>query len=335
MIIPGRKSPPPLSLRPDAALAFHGRQLRQKSFGVIAAALSTVAGSRRELMTDGTAVVKGEKLTSEMLEALFTNRAAAIHIPKFCAASVCDKIASMVLEQYEFRDLQSEATNGETKTDMYFGVGLQCGVLWETEELRHRYFNEALPSMWSFRKALEGAGIGPTDKLRLELDELWKHGAVILSHPFYRRKMLAGIGRLMRPSGMLEGLSDEGMVHMDTMPPLSPRKGQFSANVYMTVPKSGGELVIYNLACSPLDYIRDYDFYQLFRHTFDVDKMADVQKKVRARLPAPIIIKPEQGDLVLFNSGRPHAVRAFHEPYRMTFQTFIQYDASKPLRFNA
>jgi hypothetical protein len=43
------------------------------------------------------------------------------------------------------------------------------------------------------------------------------------------------------------------------------------------------------------------------------------------------MIKPGPGDLIMFNAGRPHAVRGFTEGLRSSCQTFIEHVDNAPL----
>ena len=42
-------------------------------------------------------------------------------------------------------------------------------------------------------------------------------------------------------------------------------------------------------------------------------------------------ILPQEGDLILFNTRRPHAVTRFFGSFRITIQTFIGYKTGEPL----
>jgi hypothetical protein len=333
---------PPLSREPFASVSQALVRARDRSLEVVGAALESLLG-RAELVAETTRAIETDSLTTDILQSLFTDECAVVHVRGFCPESQCQALSDWVLSQFKFTnwgDLFNAIVDEEKvfDTDMFYGVGLAAAVILNSEELRGRYFTEALASTRKARLAMDGAGIGPTDKLRLELDELWPHGAQIKLHDVYRRKMLAGVGRLMRPSGMLSGLGDDGLIHVDyedSFQMVHSRKRLFSSNVYMTVPRTGGELLVWDVRPSLLQYLRNFSYFQHFRDVFTVAKAADAQRNIRSALPDPIVVKPERGDLVIFNAVRPHAVRSFDEPCRLTFQTFIEHVSGEPLKLFA
>jgi hypothetical protein len=331
-------STPSLSRSPDSSLAQVRELVRTKLMEFAGAAVERALGTA-VLASDGTSVIEGTSLTTEMLESLFTNRSLALHIRGFCPPSVCEKVTQFALSGFDFTNwsdsFNTEATENTFDTDMFYGVGLAATVILQSVELRTRYFAEATPTMRNVRAAVGDTGLGPTDRLRLELDDLWPSGARIKLHDTYRRKMLAGVGRLMKPSGLLGGLEREGVIHVDSALPLSSRKGLFSANVYVTVPGSGGELAVWNIQPSWLEVLRNRSYFELFNDVFTIGKTVETQDKIRSRLPPPTVLAPAQGDLIIFNSARPHAVRGFGEPVRLTFQTFIDYAEGRELQFFA
>jgi len=79
--------------------------------------------------------------------------------------------------------------------------------------------------------------------------------------------------------------------------------GQFSANVYLQVPTSGGELQLWN--CE-----KDQDYTN----------------------HSSVTLHPRQGELILINTQKYHAVHTFDEGSRISMQTFIGYrNDSSPL----
>jgi hypothetical protein len=148
--------------------------------------------------------------------------------------------------------------------------------------------------------------------------------------PVYRKKMLAGLGRLMKPEGMVGEMltRTSGIIHTDASPQIDAQAGLFTANVYLRTPSTGGELDVFSVSPGKLDamYLGHY-----LKHAFDKQHRERTQQVLRARLPAPCTIVVARGDLVVFNSGRPHAVRGFPEGRRVTLQTFIDHGRSRPL----
>ena len=196
--------------------------------------------------------------------------------------------------------------------------------------------------------------LSPLDKLRLELDECWPGGATLLKDSA-GRPYLPGVGRLMQgPTRWADGFA-----HVDELTPLRTDRGLFSANVYLEVPPTGGELHIWNVAwvsvklesclCvvpiktetnyrtelsfpSTVKYSR-WDFY---RHAATLSLLTnpneEAQRQLRGRLPPPLRIRPEAGDLIVICAQRPHAVQGFPIGNRVSLQSFITHEgARKPL----
>jgi 2OG-Fe(II) oxygenase superfamily len=150
--------------------------------------------------------------------------------------------------------------------------------------------------------------LAPIDKLRLELDEQFDEGASVAS--FQGRKMLTGIARITRAAS--SHLSAE-QPHFDALPEKYARlDAQLAANIYLQVPGAGGELEIWDVP--PLH------------------PMSQVPDDWRAMLPGSIKIRPQQGELIIFNCRRPHAVGEFTGTDRVTAQTFIGWQKEAGLQ---
>jgi hypothetical protein len=276
------------------------------------------------LAPDGSSVLTGPQLTRELLVELFERRACAVRIPNFCTRELADALSSWLLDSagYENWAVRNEA--GEfTPSDTFYSASTPFNVALKAEDSFVRYFSQALPATRRLRAAR--SELTPIDKLRLELDELWPHGARIGSYKGL--KMSVGIGRVMTPDGMLPGVaSTEGMCHVDGFALANRPSGFFSANVYLRVPDSGGELMLWNVGVTPLRLACNLS---LVRRLLDFD--AGSQGFIRSKLPPPLAVRPEPGELVIIDSTRPHAVRAFAAGFRVTLQSFIRYGSGKPL----
>jgi len=180
----------------------------------------------------------------------------------------------------------------------------------DRERFQREYYESALPNIQTMRRSFLPY-LSPVDRLRLELDEIWPRGAQIAA--FEGKKMFVGIFRVMAPE-LSDGSADHP--HFDALPKyISPLDSQFAANIYVSVPNTGGELEVWNL--DPLS---------------PEDRLDGIEGKPwRQTAPQPIQYKPEAADLVLFNSRRPHAVRAFSGQRRISMQCFIGHIANSPL----
>ncbi|GIX97154.1 fe2OG dioxygenase domain-containing protein [Caerostris extrusa] len=255
-------------------------------------------------------VLETEELTADALADLFNDKICVLCVKNYIPDFVSEKLDAFLREKGSDPYTHEIRKNG--KVDLqYFGVnryGYPLNSIYtdETGENLEKYLKEALPTMRSIRKAA-APYLSPIDKFRVELDEAWPKKANVAT--FKGQKTLCGIGRIMPTS--LSKLS-EVHPHFDAVPVscFPDIHKQFTANFYLNVPDQGGELEIWNVP--PLDISTIEEF--------------KIPEDWRSQLPASIKVKPEKGDLLLFNTRRPHAITSFSglNP-RTSLQTFIGY----------
>ncbi len=89
-------------------------------------------------------------------------------------------------------------------------------------------------------------------------------------------------------------------------------KTQLAANIYLNMPQEGGELQLWEHGCSDEEYknlLTPGEYYV-----------------ERSKLVAPFLtIKPEVGELVLFNPTRYHAVTPGKGTKRVSVSCFVGY----------
>lgn len=168
----------------------------------------------------------------------------------------------------------------------------------------------------------EAPSLGPLDKLRLELDEIWPTGATVRKDA-QGRSFLAGVTRVMHgPTRYIDGF-----MHVDELAPMVENQGTFSANVYLKVPPTGGELAVW-----PVAVRSRWDFY---RHAETLSHLTaqgeEGQAILRRRFPHPKHIKVTPGDLVVICVQRPHAAQGFPMGTRVSVQSFLSFEKGKPL----
>lgn len=264
--------------------------------------------------TDGR-IARVTHLTADWLRALFEGEICAIRVPGYTPLATCAKLGDWFLET-ELRENYRHETYVDGKVEtLHYGVdriGHPYNLTYYAERsspvVRH-YYDNALPSIRLVRQIC-GPELSPIDRLRLELDETWPTGANIGT--FDGPKMFCGIGRVTLPKKRILELQP----HCDSLPLGYSLDGQFSANVYLAVPRVGGELELWDVP--PLSQ----------REIIELEQSCNV----REMLPPPLRIHPNVGELIVFNTRKPHAVRSFEDGNRVSIQSFIGFSSKGPLQ---
>jgi hypothetical protein len=274
------------------------------------------------LVTDDAPVLREERLSTAALLRLFDERACAIHVPAFCPVDVAEQAADRMRRTARITRWRVPVKDGQfISTDMNYGIGMPYQIGMSSPENREKYYAQALDGVHAVRKAFLPF-LSPIDRLRLELDEQWSPGVRTPQDDKGRRGQ-TGLVRIMTPDALLDGIAKTvGVCHIDDQR-LPGRPRVFSANLYLKVPRGGGELKLWNVtpACPEN---RSNPLYQL------IDQFAFVrgsQEILNERLPPPLVVHPRPGDLVILDSGRPHAVAGFKKGYRLSIQCFVNYQA--------
>lgn len=275
--------------------------------------------------SDGSKVVVEHQLTKASVRALIVeNSISAIHIPGFCAPETAEALSEQALQEYTHWKL-----GGTLDTDMFYAGGSvpieAAGHNWS--DFR-RYFGEREQFVHK-QRAMSG-GNWPVDRLRLALDEAWPAGAC--SGQYLGQKLRPAIMRIMNEQDLNLSIPERGFIHTDDFPKLKPARGTYSANVYLKIPEEGGELYIWGINLNSVKGILGYLSAQIFTLIMSQGYIFDIkwQEEISKLLPKPHVIKPKQGDLVIFHSGRPHSVAPV-KGVRVTNQLFIDAKRALPL----
>lgn len=249
-------------------------------------------------------LITARELTTAALVELMSGNAIAIRVPAFADTATCDRLGSWLAAHRSRQPYAHEETRDGALEYTYYGVdrvGQPFNLVLGTEQgsaERRRYYAAALANIRALRAAARPA-LSPIDALRLELDELWPAGARLAS--FEGEKMFFGIGRVMSAD---TSVRSEDAPHIDELPSsIFPLAGQFAANIYLSMPNIGGELELW--------------------HSFGRLSGGTLLPSGRPSDVADITIKPEVGELVIFNAWRLHAIRRFDSGTRSSLQGFI------------
>lgn len=226
----------------------------------------------------------------------------ALRVKDFFHADACEKITDNLLNS----PLYGKYANAPQ-------IGRVGKAFFETIESKGslmNYFSQSTEWLRVMREACEPFQI-PIDKLRLQLDECWDGGANLAR--LNGCPMYAGLIRVFEPNAFAEPHQD----HLDWDASIHEIYGdaiyskQIAANVYLHMPQSGGELVIWPHSLSRIEYEarRIPGSYGV-----DISGFSD-----------PLVIKPEVGELILFNARNTHRVDAPTAGKRVTASVFVGY----------
>ena len=244
-------------------------------------------------------------LNANSLQALFQKQIYAIVIPNFLDSQVCSDVSKKLL---------SEKIQEYTNAPGIGRIGISFYETTHQPEMKKKYFETAISNIESLRKIFSPY-LSPMDHLRLTLDEAWAFGCNLSVQG--NRKMFAGLCRALEEGKGI--LPHEDKLERDAMFSRNLIKAQAAANLYLQTPEKGGALELYSQSLST----QKYD--SLRGTSYGID---------RSRLPPPVVtIKPSDGDLVIFNSRRLHAVTDSVGKTRVSISCFIGFNgANFPLK---
>jgi hypothetical protein len=179
-------------------------------------------------------------------------------------------------------------------------------------EIIEYYFEHAPENLNILRAACQPYAC-PMDTFRCLVDEVWPDG--FLLQTLHGRKMFVGLSRCMKPGIPLKAHHDMFARHAPDAPETASLINQFAINIYAAVPESGGDIAIWN------DEISDADFLSR--------RGADYAIPLEQLPPHDVTVKPETGDLILFNARKLHAVLPGEGIDRITISGFLGYRGDK------
>ncbi|MFD7921340.1 2OG-Fe(II) oxygenase [Streptomyces sp. NPDC059740] len=223
----------------------------------------------------------------------------AVHIPGFVPA------AALTAAREKLLDHPDRA--GLSQAEEFQRIGFAFSEI-SDDASRDRYHAEARENIRRLRGVFAPYP-SPSDVLRLLLEETWQAGANLLH--LDGRKAFVGICRYQDKDVDLNPHTD---ALERNLPPDSAHqlKAQLSANIYLNLPESGGELELWGV--EPTD--AEYEELKSDR-TWGIDRD-------RAGPPQEVF-KPAPGDLVLLNPRQIHAVRPSGDAPRITLGHFLGY----------
>jgi hypothetical protein len=241
-------------------------------------------------------------LTRNAVAMLVRKEAHVARIKNFFNHDACDGIAERLLNS----PLYGKYANAPR-------IGRVGRAFFETTVSRDafvEYFEQSPDWFRALREACEPHQT-PIDKLRLQLDECWDNGAGLCR--LNGKTMYAGLIRVFDQGAFAEPHQDhldwdaaQHEIYEDAYYSV-----QLAGNVYLHMPQSGGELAIWPISLPRTEYES-----RRIAGSYGVD--------VRG-LGEPLTLRPEKGELILFNARNLHRVDAPSEGRRITASCFVGY----------
>lgn len=240
-----------------------------------------------------------ETLTLDCLRSLIANEVQVVRIPQYLDKTACSVIAGG-LRHKGYGDYFNAPSVGRIGMS-YFETGLR-------EDLIEMYFANAFSNIDLLRDACYPYAC-PIDTLRCQLDERWPAGCNLQT--LHGRKMFVGLSRCLKPGTPLLAHHDMFARHAPHTPEGKSLISQFGINIYVEVPAEGGELALWTEEISDAEFLR----LRGDKYAIPLECLDDPDLKV----------KPQQGDLILFNARKLHAVLPGLGSERLTLSAFFGY----------
>jgi len=246
-------------------------------------------------------VLARDKFYVDDLAALMRGQLLAIRRKNYFPVDKCQDLAEKLLGS----DLYGRYVNASD----IGRVGVAFFECQADEASRKRYEESAVTWIRELRDRCSPF-LSPFDRFRLELDEAWTAGAHLSA--LYNIKMFGGLVRHFDEGSQAEAHQDVLEWDEPGAGALTGIVGQLAWNTYLTVPSKGGTLTLWDESFSEEEY--------------EKRKIPGSYGLRRELLPeAAAVLTPEVGEMILFNSGRVHAVDKIERGSRVTWSAFAGY----------
>lgn len=266
-----------------------------------------------EFITLDGSILTANYLSYEALLKLFSGEVSAVRVPNYYEVKLGHHLANWI-EYHPSRTLYTHETqdaSGNIEYHYFYvdRVGFPRNRLVgkTSKDLEWELYFAQRDEIVNGMRAVTGDR-HPVDQLLSDLNLCWSDGAEFES--IEGKNLFAGIGRVT----VAETNTRLGEIpHVDGC---WPYEAHFSANIYLRVPAIGGELEVWQ---EPT-----LTYQEMVQLDPNID-WRDAGFKSQA-------IKPLEGDLILINTRRPHAVLNFQHGSRVSVASFIGFDSGQPLK---
>lgn len=247
----------------------------------------------------------GEKIdTNSLLSQLAGNQIAAVQISNFFTKEELDIIVANINRQSIFWYPESKHKQGR--------IGLSAAEFYSKPNGKALYF-ERTPEYSQMRDNFFSETTNPIQKIIALFSD--SHETAIAREP--------GMNDATYFCGLIRAMGGKSTLHFDYAPhqlrgwEISESTEQFALVVYLQMPVTGGELLIYNRPWTIEDDVYNMDTLQKGPYGFD---------PIFLKEEIPTKISPIAGDLIIFRTRNFHQIEAINpglNQYRFTFSSFL------------
>jgi len=226
------------------------------------------------------------------------------YLPQEHAHNIGDKILSSGFEKY---------TNAPS-------IGRIGMAFYEAEndvDLVEQYFQQARSNIEELRRRCLPYS-SPLDTIRCQLDEAWPAGAHL--ETMLGKRMYVGLSRVVNPG--ITFLAHHDIFAKDAPDSFKAKslESQFACNLYLKMPGTGGALQMWKNELSP------HEFDEIRQDSYGISPSILGEPDLE--------VKPESGDLIIFNAKKMHSVTSGEGGKRLSLSCFIGYRGnSQPLTY--
>jgi hypothetical protein len=264
------------------------------------------------------AILELTQLDAASLKKLITGEVLAIRIADFANEQTSAVLNKYIDETAILQEYNHETYESGKVVQQFYGVhrwgtpfnstyGKSAG-----SDAQQQYYADAA-HMRGLIDSLCAPQKPPIHLLMEHLQQVWPEGATTAA--FQGQPMFCGIIRAVFPE---TAHLSETVPHVDCLPiSIAKLEHQFSANIYIDTPPSGGELIIWDTEAFAYEDVERFEGALL----------------PEDRLQKPLHIQPRKNELIIINTRRPHAICGFDSGKRISIQSFIGYTTGEPFYF--
>lgn len=267
-----------------------------------------------------TLIYESEKFELNALEELIVKQNfGALVIRNFLEEELVEKLRNYISTQRHEVYLHDVEDGDDVKTGHYGvnRIGMPFNLTFNDsgEEIFEEYHQQALAHFQELEQVCAPHST-PMQQVIDKIGDEWEQGIEVGMRN--GKTMSSSIFRITLPNN-----KDVETPHCDSLPAdktfIESSNGfeaQFGLNIYIDVPNSGGELLVWDMPALTLEEASQNN-----------NKLPNAEN-----FPEPKSVSPNSGDLIIVNTRKPHAISSFDGKERTAISCFIGFSAGLPLQ---